>query len=172
MTQDPTAELLAVDPQYFELDYQMDTWSKPYRVVARITRNCDKIFYQYECVVTRLTSISAADLFKAYDQRDIVENNIKETKLGFYLDKTNSHDYLANTFRMLFSALAYNIVQVFKQSVLPTGKHDFQITTLRLRLFQIPAVLVKHARKFILKLSSNNIFDNFYWETLARRQAL
>ncbi|WP_391524723.1 transposase [Lactiplantibacillus pentosus] len=91
-----------------------------------------QFIYDYESVVANLTSTKAADLFAVYDKRGSVENNIKETKLGFYLDKINSHVYLANTFCMLFSALAYNIVQVFKQSVLPPAKRDFQSTTLRL----------------------------------------
>ncbi|TBX37767.1 hypothetical protein EUZ87_14865 [Lactiplantibacillus paraplantarum] len=47
---------------------------------------------------------------------------IKEAKLVFFIDKTNSHSFLVNTFRMLLSAVAYNIVQAFKQTALPMGK--------------------------------------------------
>ncbi|USJ87906.1 transposase [Lactiplantibacillus pentosus] len=72
-----------------------------------------------------LTNTRADDLFEYYDKRGVVKNNTQETELGFYLDKNNSHDYLANTFRMLFSALVYNIVQVVKQSVSSLGKRDF-----------------------------------------------
>jgi len=156
----------------FELDYRVKTWPKPYRVVVQSVRPSSELLYQHEFVITNLNMVRPADLVTTYHQRGVVENSIKEAKLGFFMDKTNSHSFLANTFRMLLSAVAYNIVQAFKQSVLPTEKRNYQITTLRWMIFHIPAAVIRHARRYILKLSSNNVFDEFYWSILEQIRCL
>ena len=158
--------------QQVELDYQVDTWSKPYRVVAQSVRPSNELLYRHEFVITNLNTVRPTDLFTTYHQRGVIENSIKEAKLGFFMDKTNSHSFLANTFRMLLSAVAYNIVQAFKQNVLPMEKRHCQITTLRWVAFHIPAIVIRHARRYILKLSSNNVFDEIYWSILAKIRCL
>ncbi|MCS6158177.1 hypothetical protein FH630_15450 [Lactiplantibacillus plantarum] len=57
------------------------------------------------------------------------------------MDKTNSHSFLANTFRLLLSAAAYNMVLAKKKNGLPTEKRYYQLTTLRWIAFHIPAVV-------------------------------
>ncbi|MDN7044345.1 hypothetical protein FIV23_14025 [Lactiplantibacillus plantarum] len=46
------------------------------------------------------------------------------------------------------------------------------MTTLRWMVFHIPATITHHARHYILKLSSNNIFDDLYWSIMKQIQCL
>ncbi|WP_416240630.1 transposase [Levilactobacillus tujiorum] len=125
-----------------------------------------------DCSVTNLTTPTIDSLFNIYHQRGVVENYIKEIKEGFFLDKTNSHSYLVNTFHMLISGIAYNLVQAMKPAVLPLVERKHGIMTLRFKLLHIPARIVSHARKTWIQLSSANVFDRLFWHVLHRIQQM
>jgi len=106
--------------------------------------------------------------FATYHQRGVVEKYIKEIKDGFFLDKTDSHSYFVNTFHMLISGIAYNIVQAMKSATLSKAEAIHGITTLRFKLLHIPARIVSHARQTWIQLSSANVFDRLFWQVLHR----
>ena len=84
-------------------------------------------------------------------------------KHGFGLDRLPCGELLANAAYFEANLLAYNLVQLYKQLVLPTGWQQCIIKTLRLRLLNIGAVVVRHARGLLLKVSA----DHPYWQLLA-----
>lgn len=159
------------DTQYYELDYQPDTWNRRYRVVMKATKSTDELLFKsYEFLVTNLQELNIEDLFNIYNQRGVAENYIKEIKNGFFLDKTDSHSYNNNEVHMLINAIAYSIVQSFKQLALTSG--EVSVATLRFKLLHIPARIIHHARNLYIQLSSTNVFDNLFWQTLYRVQKL
>ena len=163
------------ETQYYELDYQPDTWEQHYRVVLKATKTTDELLFNYEFLVTNLEELSIEDLFKVYDKQGNAENYIKEAKeakLGFFLDKTDSHNYLINACHMLISAIAYSIVQSLKQLALPSGEANDNISTLRFKLFHLPAKISHHAHKTLIQISKSNVFDYLLWQVLDRIQKL
>ena len=99
-----------------------------------------------------------------------MENHIKEIKQGFAFDKTDSTSFIANRARMLLSAIAYNLFQLFKQWGLSEKKQTRTATTIRNRLFRIGGKITRHARKIQLRLTSENVYDTLFWETLTHIQ--
>jgi len=128
------------------------------------------LFKEYEFLVTNLVEPTVSSLFDTYHQRGVVENYIKEIKDGFFLDKTDSHSYLINTFHMLISGVAYNLIQAMKSAVLPPTEATHSVMTLRFKLLHIPARIVSHARQTWIQLSSANVFDRLFWQVLHRIQ--
>jgi len=171
----PKYDITSVDEfetQYIELKYQSDTWAKPYRVVLKATRPFDEMLFNYEFLVTNLYSTRTSDVFKTYHNRGIVENSIKEIKDGFFMNKTDSPDFQTNSIRIMLSALAFNIIQSMKCLVFPATESCRQINTLRLRLFRIPAKIIRHSRSNIIQLSRFNVYDSLFWKVLNQVQQI
>jgi Transposase DDE domain group 1 len=72
-------------------------------------------------------------LFFTHDRGEC-ENRIEEFKNGFRADRLSCHRFLANAFRLLLHAAAYNLVNLFRLQ-LPQPWRSAQIETLRARLF-------------------------------------
>ena len=84
--------------------------------MLKATKSVDELlFKEYEFLVTNLAEPTVSSLFDTYHQRGVVESYIKG---GFFLDRTDSHSYLINTFHMLISGVAYNLIQAMKSAVL------------------------------------------------------
>ena len=61
-----------------------------------------------------------------------MENRLKELKLGHEIDRTSCTKFLANQLRVLMSAAAYVLIQVFRLGARRTGCARTQVDTLRL----------------------------------------
>jgi Transposase DDE domain group 1 len=88
------------------------------------------------------TSISPP---KSIIDRGECENRIEEFKNGFRADRLICHRFLANPFRLLLHAAAYNLVNLFRLQ-LPQPWRSAQIETLRAHLFKIGARVRQTAR--------------------------
>ncbi|HEV2687256.1 MAG TPA: IS1380 family transposase [Bryobacteraceae bacterium] len=91
----------------------------------------------------------AAEVFAFYQGRGECENRIEELKNGFAADRLSCHRFLANAFRLLLHAAAYNLVVLFRHR-LPEPLRHAQIETLRVRLFKLGALVVRSARRILL----------------------
>jgi len=119
--------------------------------------------YSYHVVMTNISDRGRTSVIRWHRQRANAENIIKELKHGFGLDRLPCGELLANAAYFEANLLAYNLVQLYKQLVLPTGWQQCIIKTLRLRLLNMGAVVVRHARGLLLKVSA----DHPYWQLLA-----
>src|SRR5580658_5723602 len=88
----------------------------------------------------------ASEVFAFYNDRGECENRIEEFKNGFRADRLSCHRFLANAFRLLLHAFAYNLVNLFRLLQLPKAWRSIQIETLRARLFKIGARIRHTAR--------------------------
>jgi len=159
------------DVQWHRLtNYQPNTWQRAYPVIIKSTRPAGELLFKHEFIVTNLKRAFASNVFELYHQRGAMEDLIKEVKSGFAFDKTDSSTFTTNEFRMLLASVAYNLVQAMKQLVLPAELENTTIATLRFKLFHLAGRVTQHARKLWLHLSSTNVFDNLYWQTLFKIQ--
>src|SRR5450631_115198 len=71
----------------------------------------------------------ASEVFAFYNDRGECENRIEEFKNGFRADRLSCHRFLANAFRLLLHAAAYNLVNFFRLQ-LPQPWCSAQIETL------------------------------------------
>jgi hypothetical protein len=95
----------------------------------------------------------ASQVFAFYNDRGECENRIEEFKNGFRADRLSCHRFLANAFRLLLHAAAYNLVNLFRLQ-LPQPWRSAQIETLRARLFKIGARIRQTARCIHIHLAT------------------
>jgi hypothetical protein len=103
----------------------------------------------------------AAEVFALYNDRGECENRIEEFKNGFRADRLSCHRFLANAFRLLLHAAAYNLVNFFRLK-LPLPWRSAQIETLRSQLFKIGAHVRHTARCVRVHLSSGWPYQNLF----------
>jgi len=119
--------------------------------------------YSYYVIMTNINNWTPARIARWHRCRANAENIIKELKHGFGLNRLPCGDLLANAAYFEANLLAYNLVQLYKQLILPPGWQQYTIKTLRLRLLNVGAVVVRHARELRLKIAA----DHPYWQLLA-----
>src|SRR5208282_3261585 len=137
-----------------EVKYAADTWDKERRVLVK-AEHTDK-GSNPRFVVTNL----AGDAQKLYDEvycaRGEMENRIKEQQLGLFADRTSCHGWWANQFRLLLSSCAYVLMERLRTLALAgTELARAQVSTIRLKLLKIGAVVLRNTRKVRLLLSSS-----------------
>lgn len=153
--------------------YQAGSWPEERRICIKSTREAGGLVFRHEYLVTNLTqTFSAKTMFQLYHKRGTMENFIKEAKNGFFFDKTDSSSFLENQARMMVSLLAYNLVQFLKTLCLPAKEAAFQVDTLRLRLFKVAGKLVHSGRRLFLKMSSSHVYQDLFYQLLAKIQQL
>jgi hypothetical protein len=101
-----------------------------------------------------------------------MENRIKEQQLGMFADRTSCHRWWANQFRLLLSSLAYILVESIRRLALHgTELAKAQVSTIRLKLLKIGAVIVKNSRRIRFLLSSAYPYQNLF-RLVAQRLAV
>ena len=111
-------------------------------------------------VVTNCAGRAAA-VFAFYNDRGECENRIEEFKNGFRADRLSCHRFLANAFRLLLHAAAYNLVNFFRQH-LPQPWRSAQIETLRAQLFKLGARIRQTARCLRIHLATGWPFQALF----------
>ncbi|MGG7055861.1 transposase [Nitrosomonas sp. ANs5] len=156
-------------------DYQAPCWDRPRRVVG-IRQKIDvrpdakgkqlSLFaddptltcYRLGALVTDL-GLPAAELWRLYRERADCENRIKELKYDFGGDCFNLKNFCATEAALLTVMLAYNLMSLFRQSVLRNETASDQkavqhtLKTLRFKLFAKAGYLTKDGRKKIINLA-------------------
>jgi len=151
-----------------DTSYQSADWKKPRRMIIvrqeinkrpkasgkqlRLFENEEYYKnYRYSCFITNL-SLSAKMVYDIYRNRADAENRIKELKYDFGADSFNVKDFWATEAALNFVMMAYNLMSLFKQSVLGTPINH-RMKTLRYNVFAIGSYMVKNGSQRILKLS-------------------
>ena len=156
-------------------DYQAPCWDKSRRVVGirqkidvrpdakgkQLTLFADDptlTCYRFGALVTDF-DLPAAELWRLYRGRADCENRIKELKYDFGGDCFNLKNFWATEAALLAVMLAYNLMSLFRQSVLRNEAASDQkavqhtLKTLRYKLFAKAGYLTKDGRKKIINLA-------------------
>ncbi len=111
------------------------------------------------------------DILKHHNARGNAEKAIEELKNGFALSKLPCGTLKANAAYAQICLLAYNLVSLFKNAALPDDWLSYRIKNLRFRLLCQAAIIVKHARKTILKLYESfpffEVFERARWSVIS-----
>lgn len=139
--------------QFHVLWYAAGTWSRRRRVIAKVEHLAKGANPRF--IVTNLTDDAQASYENLYCARGDMENRIKEQQLGLFSDRTSAHDWWANQFRLLLSSLAYLLMEGIRRLALThTELARAQMTTIRLKLFKVGAVIIRNTRRIRFLLSS------------------
>jgi hypothetical protein len=137
-----------------EVKYRAESWDQERRVLVK-AEHTDK-GSNPRFVVTNLEGEAQALYDRVYCARGEMENRIKEQQLGLFADRTSCHGWWANQFRLLLSSCAYVLLERLRALALAgTELARAQVSTIRLKLLKIGAVVLRNTRRVRLLLSSS-----------------
>ncbi|MEI2822044.1 MAG: transposase [Chitinophagaceae bacterium] len=102
-------------------------------------------------LITNL-KLPAVEVWRLYRGRANCENQIKELKYDYAVDKMNQNSFDATETTMNFIMIAYNLMSLFKQVVIP-AKAKPMLKTIRYTTLNIGSYIVKTGRDKVLKMS-------------------
>jgi hypothetical protein len=147
--------------------YKAKSWDKKRRVIAKAEHGDRGANPRY--VVTNLAGRSQALYDELYCARGDMENRVKEQQLGLFSDRTSCHAWWANQFRLLLSSAAYVLLEALRRIGLKgTELARAQVTTIRLRLLKIGAVITRNTRRIRLYLGSSFPLQKLFCSCLDR----
>ena len=153
------------------LEYKAKSWTRPRTVIGMQKRKAGELFFSESMyIVTNMETqaMTLKTIVEIYRKRGNMENYIKESKLGYFMDKTDSSSFSANALRMTLSMLAYNLMTLLKLCVLPNSLKNCTISTLRVRLIKIAVKVVHHSRQLCVKMDSTFVYLSDYFESFER----
>jgi hypothetical protein len=157
------------EPQrlFGEVGYQAGSWDRSRRVIVKAEHTTQGDNPRF--VVSNLPG-NARGLYEVlYCERGEMENRIKEQQLMLFADRTSCHDFLSNQFRLLLSAAAYVLVEAVRRLGLAgTQMQRAQVSTIRLRLFKVAALVVVSVRRVYLRLASGFPLRELFAQVAAR----
>lgn len=137
--------------RYTSFRYQADTWECKRRVVVKVEVTAMGTNVRY--VLTNVRGPSNA-IYRYFVGRCDCENHIDELKNGFS-HKMSCQTFVANQFRLLMHAAAYNLTVLFRERLKDTELGNVEIDTMRTKLFKVGAVVRQTTRRIWFELSSS-----------------
>jgi hypothetical protein len=145
-----------------EFIYAAQSWNQPRRVITRLEFGSQGNNPRF--IVTNLKG-TATDLYdNLYCQRGEAENRIKETQLDLFGTRASCHKFLANWLRVMFSALAYTLMQRLRDiALVGTDLAKATAATIRVKLLKIGAAVIRNTRRIRILLASHHPLRDIYF---------
>ncbi len=151
--------------------YKAASWTTARRVVAKVEHHAGELFPRIGFIVTNLETPSRA-VVRFYNKRGTAEQWIKEGKQAVKMTRLSCHRFRSNEVRLWLSVIAYNLGNLWRRLVLPSGISDWSLTSLQQRLVKTGGRLVKHARYYWLLLAESHLTRRLFGSMLRRMEAL
>jgi hypothetical protein len=152
---------------FHDIHYAAGSWKRTRRVIAKIEHTDKGRNPRY--VVTNLTGDGQRLYEKLYCARGEMENRIKEQQLDLFADRTSCHRWWPNQFRLLLSSLAYMLLEAIRRVALQgTELASAYVSTLRLKLLKIGAVILCNTRRIRFLLSSAYPYQKLFFHVAAK----
>ena len=133
-------------------DYAAATWQRLRWVIAK-AEHTDK-GSNPRFVVTNIVGDAQRIYDRRYCQRGEMENRIKE-QMMLFADRVSAHQWWANQWRLLLSALAYTLMEALRRLALSgTALAQATCATIRTKLIKIGAVVIRKLSVIRFSLSS------------------
>jgi hypothetical protein len=149
--------------------HQARTWHRPRRILYKAEVNAEGTNRRF--VVTNLKGIPY-HLWPLYEDRGTAETFIDELKNGLKADRLSCSDFMANAFRLVLFACAYNLLRAFRGTLAGTALADASVETIRTRLIKVGARVRQTARRIWVHLSSAFPLREVLIHALAAIQAM
>jgi len=152
---------------FTKFSYAAKSWTNEKKIIGKAEYTKDGSNPRF--IVTNIDGDSQ-DLYEnLYCVRGDMENRIKEKQLGLFADRTSCHNWWPNQLRLLFSSLAYVLIEHIRSTALAgTVLEKAQVNTIRLRLFKIGAVIIRNTRRIRFLLSSCYPLQDLFHSVFAK----
>jgi hypothetical protein len=154
-----TPDDIATDRQIAETVHSMNGTEQAFRLIVLGWPNPQPNLFEansycYHAVATNRTEPAREVIWKHHG-RGQSENWHKELKLGMGMEQMPCGQFEANAMYFAIGVLAYNLAQVLKRCVLPESYGTATVATLRWKLYRLAAKLVRHARRWVLRVKAD-----------------
>lgn len=154
---------------FSSLWHQAGSWPGKRRVVYKVEVNCDRTSRRF--AVTNMKGLPI-HLYRLYCDRGTCETYIDEMKNALWADRLSCVRFVANAFRLLMCALAYNLLQVYRGKLCDTALAGASIETIRSRLLKVGARVRQTARRVWVHIASGFPYREVLVVVLGRVQAM
>lgn len=146
---------------FMDFYYAADSWHTKRRIIAKLEVTDKGTNPRF--IVTNLSDDSQWLYDKIYCARGDMENRIKEQQLGLFADRTSSSQWWTNQFRLILSSLAYLLLESLRRIALAdTELKRAQVTTIRLKLLKVGAVILRNTRRIRFMLASHYPYQGLF----------
>ena len=136
---------------FSSLSYAAKSWKKERRIIGKAEHTEKGSNPRF--IVTSLQEDAQEIYDKCYCARGDMENRIKE-QLLLFSDRTSCHKWWPNQLRIIFSGLAYILLERFRSLALQGTKFaNSRVDTIRLRFLKIGGIVIKNSRRIRFLLS-------------------
>jgi hypothetical protein len=149
--------------------HRAGTWLRERRILYKAEVNAEGTNRRF--VVTNLPGLPA-HLWPRYDDRGTAETFIDQLKNGLKADRLSCHRFIANAFRLVMTAFAYNLIRAFSLQLKGTCFESASAETLRSRLLKIGARVRQTARRVWVHLATGFPHREVLLTALRRIQTL
>lgn len=168
-------ELVRVALWYRSLTYKTkNSWSRARRVVTKVAYDSQGLKMRFVVTSLAAAKFPPGKLYtRKYCPRGEMENRIKEQQLELFSDRTSTHSFEGNQLRIWFSAMAYVLMQAFRQQCLVnTSLESAQVGTIRLLLLKLGARVLISVRRVLISISSSCPLQDIFTIAYQRIQSL
>ena len=145
-----------------EFTYQAKSWKRERKIIAKIEKNFHGINDRFLC--TNMDSKKAKELYKdIYCKRGDAENKIKDLQLDMFGDRMSASAYLANSFRLMLSSLAYSVMLNLKKKYLRNTKlAKSSFATIRLKFLKLATIIKIKTTSVRFEFNNNYPFKEIF----------
>ena len=131
--------------------HRAGTWSRKRRIIYKVEVNAQGTNRRF--LVTNLKGLPV-HLWRLYCDRGTAEGFIDQFKNALKADRLSCHRFVANAFRLMQFAFAYNLLRVFGSKLCGTVLEGASIETIRTRLLKIGARIQQSVRRVWVHIAS------------------
>jgi hypothetical protein len=151
---------------YSSFSYQVGSWDKKRRVVAKVEWHPGELVPRVGFIATNLSR--PAERVVAFDNhRGMAEQYIKEGKHAIKWTRLSCRKFRNNVVRLQLHALAYNLANFMRTLALPEEGEHWSLTTPREKLVKIGAKVVRHGRYVTFQLAEVAVPRSLFQKILA-----
>jgi len=119
----------------------------------------DAANYEYSVIVTSFDDMEPMDVWRFYNKRGNCENKIDELKSGFATAQNSQNKFKCNKAYCMIKAIAYNIVNWFREALLPGQFEKCEIKTIRRRIICAPANILGTGRFMKIRFQADGFLE-------------
>lgn len=153
--------------------YRADSWDRHRTIVAKA--ECHRQGTNLRFIVTSLPVASVDDpprLYDEYVQRGESEHRMDELKNGLHAGRLSCHRFVANFWRLMLHAAAYNLLNALRDDEsIPAQLRRARPATWRSKLIKVAATVVQTSRRVVIQLATQWPFWDLY-TAVSRRATL
>jgi hypothetical protein len=158
---------------FMAFTYRAQTWDRERVVVAKA--ECHAAGTNLRFVVTSLPTATDAEAERRYDDyvgRGESEQRMDELKNGLHAGRLSCHRFVANFWRLLLHAAAYNLLNGLRDHPdVPAELRRAQPQTWRDRVIKVAAEVVRTTRRVVVRLAAQWPHWDLYRAVAARAAA-